>query len=296
MDGHEGMKKDPRSGSKFRRTLIVILLIILIILILLLIRRCTAALDPLYTDSDKVTDNQIGRDPGGIGTVDTDPPSPPVTEPDPPVTTEPDDTTDEPDDPYIPPADTTTDDSEFSEDPYVPPATSKPSDTTKPDTTTKPEDTTEPSKDITLGKFFGFIDVDKDEFVTEDWTPGSKETIGYIISGEYNQDRTLFFTLNIKSDQTPADDHVDNEAKLSDVLTMTIKYYDFKRTEETKDVPPVFTKTGTFTEIAALGAIEIGTLYKDKDGTCELEVVMNTDAGNEYAFAKLDAEFLWSAE
>ena len=44
------------------------------------------------------------------------------------------------------------------------------------------------------------------------------------------------------------------------------------------------------------GDIEIGTLYKHQEGTCELEVVMDPSAGNEYAFAKLDAEFLWSAE
>ena len=289
-------KQDNTAGSRFRRTLIVILLIALIILILLLIRRCTGSIITIHTGSDRVTDNYIGietdYDPGY---TETDHPSDTTGGHDPSDTDDPEDTEYDPDLPPTTSDSGTGDESDYPGD--LPPDETTPSSppTDADDTTTSRPGTPTPSKEIKLDKFFGFID-GKDNFATEDWTPGSKETIGYIISSEYNKDRTLFFTLKINKDITPGDDHTDNAALLADVLTVTIKYYDFKRDETNKDVPPVFTKVGTFSEISALGAIEIGTLPKGKEGTCELEVVMDSSAGNEYAFAKLDAEFLWTAE
>lgn len=252
------------ANPKKRRTIIVILLIILIILILLLISRCSYE---LAHGTSGLTGQHIG-----IETIGGDPGSD-TTAPHGGGTGDPDDTTIGGDDTSKP----------------IGGGTEDPDDTTDPDDTSETEppfDTEEPGDQpnddvdtsITLRPF---KPGEKVEFRSQKTLPGDTETVSVVIDSKFYQSRTLKFKLNVTKDKT----HWEG-AKLADMMIATIFFDNGIET---------FTKTARFSELDGI-EFDLGKIHAHGSVKCDVSVKMDTNAGNEYINATLEADFIWRAE
>ena len=235
-----------------------VLLVVLIILLLLLISRCTYDISHGFSD---VTDNYIGAEGWGDDSGDTTEPG-----------GDPSDTTD-------PSGGDTTEPSGGDD-------TSDPE-----DTTADPADTTgggnggsspiRPSASDSQIKLRPLNSTDKVEFHTTGTIPGQKEEIFIEVVSHYAKDRKLTFELDVTKDKT---NWVNTE--LADVLILTLEVTNGSNT---------FTKQGTFKELDGV-VIDLGTLRAHYMVQCNISVVLDTSAGNEYINSLLEADFIWQAE
>ena len=260
MPNNSGEFKDLFVNHKKRRTIIVILLIILIILILLLISRCSYDLAHGHAG---VTGEFIG-----IETLDGDP-SDSTTETtlsgD--VSEDPSDDTTEPIGGGSDPSDTTVDDTSSSD----------------PDETIEPEEPGDtPNEDVdTSISLRPFKAGGKVEFESEEMVPGRGKDISVVIDSNFYQSRDLYFKLKVTKDKTNW-----VNAKLADVLIITITCDNGVET---------FTRTGTFSELDG-EEFKLCKLHSQTDVKCDINVQMDTSAGNEYINSILEADFIWRAD
>ena len=257
MPNNSGEFKDLFVNHKKRRTIIVILLIILIILILLLISRCSYDLAHGHAG---ITGEFIG-----IETLDGDLTGDSTTE-----TTHGGEISEDPSDDTTEPiggdtSDTTADDTSSS------------------DTTDVPEEPGDiPNDEIdTSIALRPFKPGDKVEFESEEMVPGRGKDISVLINSRFYQSRDLYFKVKVTKDKTNW-----VNAKLADVLIITITFDNGFET---------FTHTGTISELDG-EEFKLGRIHAHSDVRCDINVQMDTSAGNEYINSTLEAEFIWRAD